>query len=66
MLGAQWTMDYNNNSQWTKITMHKQTIIIHNDNNEQCIEWITITMHNDNNNNEQWSMINDNNDNEKW
>ena len=52
-------MNYNDNA---LITI-RNTTMIQNDCNEQCIKWITITMHNDNNNKEKGTktMKNDNN-----
>ena len=56
----------NNNNNMAKITI-RNTTMIQNDCNEQCITWITITIHNDNNNKEKGTMTmkNDNNNNEK-
>ena len=77
MLCTQWTMDYNYIAQWTTMTFHNanhnnimatitiQNVTVHNDYNEQCIKWITLTqwlkwtMHNG-----QWT-ITMNSDNEQ-
>ena len=76
------TITLYNELEWTTMTMNHANninimatitilnVTIHNDNNEQCIKWITKTMHNDYNEQWQWTMITMtmtmNNDNEQW